>query len=308
MEGSEMVAPTLTVDFKGLCAFVANAEHPEAATRLDVVMVAAEEAIPGLCRHDPVLIFRAKEDFANAGKDTHHLSFAGVDGKDIGLWDLRGKDLVLDQDDPRTGRPLRIRPSYSEVLSLERLTEDSGEVDPDWVQGDGFPEIGARLRIEHGAVHGRQWSAKWGLALKDCKPDEDDWIYFRQVVRWQVTAQPQSHYLRLLAGEHEWIEFKRSAHVTICNLCPYSAGSPAIAEDVLAYYELAPVPLPSEKRFVLHPFTEDAEIQPDSTESGGDPSVGATEGGFSAGNDPFGGYPVRPGTEACPPLQAFTKE
>ena len=303
-----MAKPTLTVDFKGLCAFVANAEHPEAATRLDVVMVAAEVAIPGLCRHDPVLIFRAKEDFRTAGKDTHHLSFAGVDGKDIGLWDLRGKDLVLDQDDPCTGRPLRLRRSYAEVLSLKHLTEDSGEVDPDWVNGGAFPEIGARLRIEHGSVYGRQWSAKWGLALKDCTPDADDWINFRQVVQWQVTAQPESHYLRLLASEHEWIEFERGAHVTICNLCPYSAGSLEIADDVLAYYELAPVPLPSEKRFVLHPYKEDAEPQPGSNESGSGASAPATESGFSAEDDPLGGKFVRPGIEACPPLRAFTKE
>jgi hypothetical protein len=288
-----MVQPTLTIDFKGLCAFVGDAKDPAQTSRLDVIMMAADTAVTHtkLCRHDPVLIFRRKEDFANAGPKTNHMSFADVEDQDLGVWDLRGKTIELQGAYRATVGALRLLPTYHEILNLDLLTRASAEVDPLWMNGNGHPGVAARLRIDQGEVSGGAvWSDRYGLAPRKGKPGPADWVQFRQVVRWHVYAQPEHQFLRLAVDEEEFLEVRHKAHLVISNLCPLSAGGSFLSEDILVYYELAKDKIPFDERFVFHP--DDPQW-----------TAGAGPGGVPAG--PFTGFPSRPGVDACPPLSGF---
>jgi len=278
-----MARPWLTIDFKGLCAFVTDTKDPDHATKLHVVMVDTDKAAPkeDLCRHDPMVVFRGDEDFLQAGKATDHGSFSSLDEEDFGFWKVAGKDLTLEHVDPKTQEPLEIDKSFSRVLSFSAINDRDGEVEPKCIEQPNFPGVGARLTLDHGRVSACRWSDSWALAPRDGKPDPQDFMRFRQVVRWRVFAKPTSQavHFRLSAGKDEWIQLKHRAHVVICNLCPLAPGG-GPAEDLLAYYAFCKHPVQEDKRYVLHP-------KPQVT-------------GFAGA-----GYPVRPGVDACPPLAGY---
>lgn len=278
-----MAKPWLTIDFKGLCAFVADARNPGYAKKLHVVMLDTDTALPngGLCRHDPMVVFRGGEDFIQAGKATDHYSFSSLDEEDFGFWKVAGKELTLESVDTKTRKPLKIAGSFSRVLSFAQINKGAGEVEPKSVKDPGFPGVSSRLTLDHGRVSACRWSDTWGLAPKNGTPTPKDWMRFRQVVRWRVYAKPlpQAVHFRLSAGKDEWIQLEHRAHIVICNLCPLSPGG-GPAEDLLAYYAFCKHPIPADERYVLHP-------KPQSS-------------GFAGA-----GRPVRPGVDACPPLAGY---
>lgn len=280
-----MAKTTLTIEFKGLCAFVADRKDTGSASRIHVVMMDTDTAETGveLCPHDPIVVYRLKQDFLDAGEETRHHSFSSVDDQDLGFWMVKGKSLTLAGIDPRDEESLIIdKTSYQGLLSLDRLNAQKGTVARDAVTRLGHPGVGALLTIEHGCVSAERTSGRWGLAPRNSNQKPQEFFTFQQVVCWSLESRksPAVQGLRLTAGGEEWIEFRDEARVVICNLCPLTVGGPMVAEDVLAYYALCEHPLPERERHVLHP--EQVRI--------GVPGAADIR---------------RPGVDACPPLTGY---
>lgn len=286
-----MAEPVLTIDFKGLCAFVSNAEDPKDATHVDVIMLAAEKAIskPKLCRHDPVLVFREK-DFERAGDRTQHIAFQTYFSElpqkhrdqDIGVWDLRGESLTLEGEKLPTGK-LKIDPSFEEILSLGALTGGDARVLPKWTNGDMPAGVAARLRIDHGVLSGGPHvTGEYGLATLQASPTA--WFPFRQSARWEVYAKPETPFLFLKSGKDEWVQLREGAHILISNLCPLAPGGIEPDVDVLAYYAMAKAKVKVADRLVFHRKPQGLQPPP-----------------------PPSGFPVRPGASACPPLRGYAE-
>lgn len=286
--------PTLIIELCGLCAFVADRHcskhHPEAVY---VLMMDTDKAAPAddLCRHDPIMVFDTKT-FVGAGEQTEHLAFFDLKGHNVGIWNLRGKDLTLDWVDEETKRPLTLHDSFADVLGLGALTQGSARVDKRWATGWQYPGVASRLTIEHGTLcscleTGPWYTATYGTPLPP-EPQGDP-IYFNQLVRWNIFARSSGDrpWLRLFAGPDDYVLLKadptsarRPGRVRISNLCPLSNSEGLISEDVLAYYGMAMDPVDSADRLVLY-RVERSE---------------ATAAGQR---------PRRPGTDACPPVTGY---
>lgn len=282
--------PTLTIDFVGLCAFVAHCDpdKPDKPDKVTVLLMDAEKAAPkdGLCRHDPVLVFD-KSSFRGAGPDTDHFSFTSLNGKDIGIWNLRGTDLWLELADPdTTTTPLELDCSYHQVLGLETLTGKSNKVNRRWVDGWRVPGAAARLTIEHGRLEANTLSDPWFPGTAARGPSRMS-VQFHQVVRWLIDADAvlEADGLRLSASATEWIllgpqEAGETAKVLISNLCPLSTGNTLVSEDVLAYYDMAFDKVASNNRLVLY-----------RNQNAGPVTQGSN---------------TRPGSDACPPVKGVS--
>ncbi len=96
--------PALIIKFQGLCAFLRNNPDPTNANEVITAMLAGEKAgeTPQLCRHTPVLVFKARDFFGDTGKATH---ITGLDPNAtvgsgqalpaLGVWPLTGRDLYI---------------------------------------------------------------------------------------------------------------------------------------------------------------------------------------------------------------------
>lgn len=272
--------PKLTIDFKGLCAFVADHEDPKQATRLHVAMMGDKEQ-NGVCRHDPLVLFRL-EDFAAGDSATVHYSSHTVDGQHLGFWPVHGKTLTLDGIKLPQAPKVSLRRTYGEVLRIADLNGGKdGAVVQQHVTKPGKHGVGAVLEIRHGVVSAHTWTdERWAIAPSKATPKPDGYFYVRQVVRWRIVAPSSSvgAGVTLKAGPHEWIQFTRGAHIVISNLCPFKPEDVKEAEDVLAYYPICKNPLPPPSQNVLH-----------------------LEGPSSLAAKTL----TRPGMDACPPAAAY---
>lgn len=275
-----MSKPKLTIDFNGLWAFVADHRDPAKVTRLHAATVGADPDTKktGICRHDPIVVFRLQQDFLSAGDDRRDQhSVHTVDGEDLGFWNVRGKSLEIQGVDAAAAK-LRLTPSYGELLSIDKLHSNGGILHQKMSQ-PGKNGVGALLDIRHGVVsaHGST-DDKWGVAPKKGTPT--DYFYFRQIVRWRVVApmEPKARSVRLAAGPNEWIQFQRGAHIVVSALCAFAPGIPKVAEDVLGFYPLCEKPPTSGTENVLH---------------------------RKAQSTPVGGTFVRPAVDACPPATGY---
>jgi len=283
--------PTLIIDFAGLCAFVADPgqfeEHPNAVY---VLMVDTDKAAPkdNLCRHDPVMVFDF-DSFGGAGENTDHIAFYNLNGRNVGLWNLRGKDLRLELVKEDTKTPLTLDDSFCHVLGLETLTRKTAGVKRRWATGWQVPGVATRLTIEHGTLSSLLQSDDWVPGKKDGTALGDP-IHFNQLVRWTVDALSSKKdipFVKLSAGPDEWVKLrvghepKKRGFARISNLCPLSVGGNEKAEDVLAFYDMAEDPVKDEDRLVLYPVETDEEKKDDQDD----------------------GSETRPGTDACPPIQ-----
>ena len=259
---------TVTIDFRGLCAFIGDEPRPK--HRIEVVLVAAETVVAGLCRHDPVLVF-GKRHFETIGPQRDRMvSFTNANGQDIGTWDLRGRRLMVGG----AGGDLHVDyDSYGDILGLRSLAADGAEVHGDWLKSPG---MGAHLTIDRGEVSAWDRSDPWYLVRQNGQPQSDS-VRFLRVVRWKVPVDRDTGFLRLATAVDEWIDFRPGAHLTICNLCPLDEWEPPYAKDVLAYYEFSKYKdhIPPQDRYVL--YRDDREA--DGSE--------------------------RPGVDACPPLTGY---
>jgi len=275
--------PTLTIDFVGLCAFVAHRapNRPDTVDRVTVLLMDAEKAAPNdkLCRHDPLLLVRGKDLHETDGSEEDRFSSVFPPDQNIGLFGLQGKELRLDNVLPGSETPLELGKCYENIISLDRLTEKTAEVQGDWVNGTIKSGVASRLEITHGRLSGVKESGEWALDLPNGKPGSG-WFTFQQIVRWEVFARPAGPqaYWMLRLGQDEWLEIKPSAHLVIGNLCPLGGQAPAVAPDILAFYAMAKDSVKPDQRLVLHP-----------------------RNGGGAG----GGSSARPGSEACPPVSGW---
>lgn len=274
--------PTLTIDFVGLCLFVADCDRKEDVDRVDVLLIDTDETGQGshLTRHDPVLFVR-QADFAASGPDDRD-QIGSTDSQRInfGIWKLRGKRLYLREVSESGKQPLRLEESYGDVLSLSQLTGRSGAVKEAALSGSHARGVSCRLAIEHGSVSGVQISDTWSLAPRTPTSEPPKSVTFYQIVRWRVFADPggeQELFLLATDREDEWLKIREGAHLVVSNLCPLTSGQPNVAVDVLAYYPMATDRVPSQDRLVLWP----RESQPGQ------------------------GILVRPGSESCPPLTGY---
>lgn len=280
--------PTLTIDFVGLCAFVAHG-NPKKPDKVTVLLIDTDKAAPndGLCRHDPLLLVRAEDLIAGVGSDEGR--FASVFPSDeyckpseqnIGLFGLRGKELRLENLLSASKSSVEPCDSYYNVLSLDKLTRRTAKVQADWVDGTIKHGVAARLEITQGKLFGVRESDEWALARPDSDPG-DCWITFQQIVRWEVCTQPKdaAGYWTLLLGQNESLELKNPAHLVISNLCPLDGQVAAVAPDILAFYAMAEDFVKPDHRRVLHR------------------RYGAR------GDD----SPERPGSEACPPVTGWVE-
>lgn len=295
-----MAGPILTVDFKGLCAFVGNGPTPQTSTSVDVLMFHGEGSKPTLCRHDPVVLFRSRpgvKSFDRALSNTKHTSFqihlpelSQKDrNQDIGVWDIAGEHLALEGLQKGSVQPLTFDPTYSEVLNLSQLTGATAHIKKGWLPSDGLPpsSVAARLTIDHGVLSGGAdvSAGEWAFEkLPPANPPTAGWLTFRQSVRWEVYGNllPAPGFVTLRAGHKNAVLFEKGAHLSICNLCPLSAGIAGPSKDVIVYYSMAKDKVKASDRLVLYPRPKANPAPP-------------SNGGFFA----------RPGMDACPPLQAY---
>jgi len=286
--------PTLIIELCGLCAFVADRDpsedRPEAVY---VLMMDTEKAVPkdDLCRHDPIMVFDTNT-FVGAGENTEHLAFYDLNDRNVGIWNLRGKDLTLDLVDEETKKALTLDASYADILSLGTLTQDSAKVKKRWATGWQYPGVSSRLTIEHGTVSsalatGPWYTAKNGTALPP-KPKGNP-IRFNQLVRWSIFAVygGSKPHFQLSAGPEDFVLLNAGptkdggpGRVRISNLCPLGNGNGTVSEDVLAFYPMAMDRVDAADRLILYKKKKHN-------------SSGA------------GGFQTRPGTDACPPVTGY---
>jgi len=268
--------PTLTIDFKGICAFVADAEKAKDATRIRVAMMDREHAKGPVCPHEPIVVFRLEEDFLTASGPEFHRSVSTADGKNLGFWSVTKQALSVEDVDPALKGSLVVDRTYDEILKIADLNDGDGRVDAASVSKPGSHGVSAILDIDHGRVRALRWSdVRWGIAPETGNPQPTGYNYIRQIVRWEIQAPKASgsRGLRLSNGS-DWIQLQKGAHIVISDLCPFEAGDVTIAQDVLAFYPFLKNPLPSGQRNVLY---------------------------LEGSHGPNSSTPVRPGVDACPP-------
>jgi hypothetical protein len=105
----------LSIEFRGLCAFVRDGANDQQTRNVDVLLVAAEDTDYSEHIHKPVLVFPLK-NFRKESDRGSYSPFAIPDGKQWGLWSLRDRVVRL-----RLGG-VAVDPPLANQLSLASLS------------------------------------------------------------------------------------------------------------------------------------------------------------------------------------------
>lgn len=176
----------LIVRFQGLCTFLRNRQDPSQADEVVTVMVAAEDADqnPPLCKHTPVLVFKAADFHATVGTPSHYTALyplsdptEGADlppcdatprspQKALGIWPLQGRDLHIVGARPHD---LTICPDFN-AADIDKLTAQ-GAASRDCLVSPPPPGrlVASRFLLTSGSL---TQSANIGSAAAD-----DQWVF-----------------------------------------------------------------------------------------------------------------------------------
>lgn len=154
----------LSIEFRGLCAFVCDGANDQQTRNVDVLLVAAEDTDYSQHIHKPVLVFPLK-NFKKESDQGSYSPFAMPDGKQWGFWSLRDRVVRIRLGGAGIDPPLANRlsvASLSWLPNMERAARTAtanlagtGTVDPSCLSDHpsaGKKPVSARIVLGGGSL------------------------------------------------------------------------------------------------------------------------------------------------------------